>query len=1837
MELSQLYYQLLLSLILDEHKEEFVNAKPGHCMKITGLAMRELQPLCANIRALPGNLQTFILSDEKKGDEFISANKLIELRNNDLLPLLILIPSNSRTSTEDSYGNATFKNLSIENLDNKLFEILKEELPVHAKATILEIFDYLRLHGLRTIQLIQYLLYVKSLFWSNESLGNGLAFLNMIPDEKISNDYIRIRKRLLYNLKCVDILGDFTHPIPDRIRELPIEPESLQKEITIFLRTENHLKNKNEICQAILLSYPEINFSNWKVPDFEAIHNLHVFTDKISSKDLKVSQEGDLTLTIPHEKSSKLKIRISTKPAPKDFKDLKNFRIVLMAIDGWYPVADVKKVKVTDNNTPYRYVTMEFSEAMFEEGSYFLRVLAEDENGGILNTQDTFIPIAWEATWKTQKEENPELTRDQFSEINRIKCTNDSEDFYLNFGKDEEGGETYFQRKNKLDNVLQAYFSFRIELLRSNDELILPEPIEDTGVWLKGSNSGLVGTFHIKYSSSQNFQINLSNKLHKLEACLLKHAESMGAIDAALSSNPTDNNFQSLRFNPFSASGLVPVGMLELRKELFSFIAQSAPDNSGVFETFDAFKHIELIRSYIKEYELFTKKLKQDIETGSIQTDDLQKLLIELQNLDIVSIKTEMPDGQTIYLKLISPLHPLRLTWFINLFDLYTSWEEETKNDPRYKSVWYKNLENLFIGELIPETAMPVLAGISMSEYFQYIGELSFGWGLYSKPLPKNNDAFSSVSRQIKIYLSTLLNIANEYRIDTDINQALVGRHILNYLSQHPYTDKLIINLFNAGDAYVFANAMVDIEKLNGYKSLKYEVRLFVDDKIIIPGEAFRNLINPESNISEDAEAFSQASGNRLFPKLRFSINNIGDFIHNPGDYYAHISFLISPFPVKTALTRPDDNKQSFYFNGLISRHVISVTQKSDAIIWNKYFSENPVATCINDFCNTGISLFANMQAFVANSLSTNREQSVPSTRLELKESDKVLLSFIHDISDWVVTFDKNMGPEVYDLPGKDGEIPFLLDYVPGQEVSGISSYLTTRPTSEIVGLLGPHFAEFGIDLRTDTEKLKILLEDIRSISSSLILQFNSTSNKAFEVLGTAFTKRVLEKKRILEDAFLIPVDLHKELFEKLPNEDKERADTLLVKMNPDNQEISFTVIEIKCRTSLNETERLDLINKMQSQIENTIEALRFHFDPTYSLSNDRLDRELKTLQLQSWLEFYVNRAFRYNHLSPAVHENYIRLLDNLNYGYTLSFKRLGIIYDFSAAKRHKKEKFSNDCTFFTFGKSLINEILDPNSDLNTYRLEHAEDDNQIISFFGESYLQALTTHVVQPASVAEPEIPIGSPVEETEEIPVEETQPESTIPEQEVEMPVIPVPPVDEAELLPIPETPQPGEDVQPLLVIPEPETELLQPVIEPIVEAVHIESEISEPDSYQAPEFEIMIGKSSSSPQYGILGKVIASRKPIALDLSETNTISLFGVQGGGKSYTIGTISEMVLKQFSHINELPAPLAGVIFHYSESMDYEPEFTSMIYPNDKAGELQKLKDEFGADPGSLSDVVILTPKAKVNDRRLQFPSIEVFPISFNSNELNVQDWMFLLGAIGNDSTYIRQLKSTMRSIRDNISLQALRNCISDSTLLTNAQKGLAEQRLQFAQEYIDDNSAIRDLLKPGRLIIVDLRDEFIEKDEALGLFVVMLNIFSGIKTFESVPFNKFIVFDEAHKYMDNKDLTGSIVTAIREMRHKGVSIMIASQDPMSLPNEIIELSSIVLLHKFNSPQWVKHIQKSITQLAALSPADLSALTPGEGYLWASKSTDKSLMNRPVKIFTRPRVTKHGGETVKAI
>jgi hypothetical protein len=75
----------------------------------------------------------------------------------------------------------------------------------------------------------------------------------------------------------------------------------------------------------------------------------------------------------------------------------------------------------------------------------------------------------------------------------------------------------------------------------------------------------------------------------------------------------------------------------------------------------------------------------------------------------------------------------------------------------------------------------------------------------------------------------------------------------------------------------------------------------------------------------------------------------------------------------------------------------------------------------------------------------------------------------------------------------------------------------------------------------------------------------------------------------------------------------------------------------------------------------------------------------------------------------------------------------------------------------------------------------------------------------------------------------------------------------------------------------------------------------------------------------------------------------------------------------------------------------------------------------------------------------------------------------------------------------------------------------------------------------------------------------------------------------------------------------------------------LIELSTQIILHKFNSPSWLKRIQKANAALEGLTPTKLAAVASGEAYVWSSKATDDIFTYDAVKIRCRPRVTQHGG------
>ncbi len=96
MDNTALYYDKFLTLVCEYWRDEIKSAAPGHCMKITGLPIQELRKLLPKLRLINPDIDIFVLSDDLRGDEYIHATKLIELRNNEQKGLLVLIPSNSK-------------------------------------------------------------------------------------------------------------------------------------------------------------------------------------------------------------------------------------------------------------------------------------------------------------------------------------------------------------------------------------------------------------------------------------------------------------------------------------------------------------------------------------------------------------------------------------------------------------------------------------------------------------------------------------------------------------------------------------------------------------------------------------------------------------------------------------------------------------------------------------------------------------------------------------------------------------------------------------------------------------------------------------------------------------------------------------------------------------------------------------------------------------------------------------------------------------------------------------------------------------------------------------------------------------------------------------------------------------------------------------------------------------------------------------------------------------------------------------------------------------------------------------------------------------------------------------------------------------------------------------------------------------------------------------------------------------------------------------------------------------------------------------------------------------
>jgi hypothetical protein len=154
-----------------------------------------------------------------------------------------------------------------------------------------------------------------------------------------------------------------------------------------------------------------------------------------------------------------------------------------------------------------------------------------------------------------------------------------------------------------------------------------------------------------------------------------------------------------------------------------------------------------------------------------------------------------------------------------------------------------------------------------------------------------------------------------------------------------------------------------------------------------------------------------------------------------------------------------------------------------------------------------------------------------------------------------------------------------------------------------------------------------------------------------------------------------------------------------------------------------------------------------------------------------------------------------------------------------------------------------------------------------------------------------------------------------------------------------------------------------------------------------------------------------------------------------------------------------------------------------------------------------------------------------------------------------------------------------------------------------------------------------------LESDEALKLCLVITDLVRRTRN----CVNKLIVFDEAHEYVDSKQLVGELENALTQIRHDGLSFVLASQFPERIPENILRFFDTRFIFKLPTEKAIAYLKRSAPNLKTLSQKQVANLGLEKGMCFVQTDndcTDPDLRS-PQLLEVRPRCSQHGGATVR--
>jgi len=408
------------------------------------------------------------------------------------------------------------------------------------------------------------------------------------------------------------------------------------------------------------------------------------------------------------------------------------------------------------------------------------------------------------------------------------------------------------------------------------------------------------------------------------------------------------------------------------------------------------------------------------------------------------------------------------------------------------------------------------------------------------------------------------------------------------------------------------------------------------------------------------------------------------------------------------------------------------------------------------------------------------------------------------------------------------------------------------------------------------------------------------------------------------------------------------------------------------------------------------------------------------------------------------------------------------------------------------------------------------------------------------------------------------------------------------------------------------------------------------------------IFIGK-----HYVKMGQTVSLSNKVYLDVAKSHVVFIVGKRGSGKSYTMGVIAEGI---YDLPEEVKKNLAVIM------LDTMGIYWTMKYPNNRDKELL---DEWGLETKGIN-VQIFTPIGFYDEYKEKGIPTD-FPFSIRTSEINADEWCMIFNVAITEPIGIL-IERTINSLKEEgleYDIKDIVKAIENDERGEKSIKDAVENRFLVAEKwglFGKEGTLIEELVIPGQITVLDVSayttTAGAENLRSLVIGLVTQKLFvqrmvsrrteeeeaikEEIHFFEEDKEEKkepivWLIIDEAHEFLPSKGKTPAtlpLLTALREGRQPGISLVLASQQPGKIHSDVITQSDIVIAHRITA-------NIDVTALGGLMQSymregldkQLNLLPTEEGAAIIFDDVNEKLY--PIRV--RPRYTWHGGSAPTAL